>query len=325
MTTPPQEFLEFSKRLGEDFSLVQGAGGNTSCKHGGVLYVKASGTRLSQAGQEDIFARLPVETPPLKETFPFDGALKPSIETSIHLLLPHKVVAHVHAVNAIAVSTLSNANDLLAEALEGVSWSLTPYRKPGLATAREICKALPRHSAQDPLVIILGNHGLVIGGDDCPQVERTLAEVESRLAACNRATKAREPDLRLVEAARPSGFTPAQRAEAHRIALDETALKIASGGTLYPDHVVFLGRGVSVWDDDAKPPDISRARLVVKPGIGAYLPDDAPYAAHEMAGALGLVALLISEPGKVHYLSHDDETALLDWDAEKHRQNLNRI
>lgn len=322
-TTPDHEFVDFSKRLGEDFTLVQGAGGNTSYKDERVLFVKASGTRLAQANEKCIFARLPIGTPPFREKFPSDGDLKPSIETSLHLLLPHKVVAHAHAVNTIAVSTLAHAKELLAETLSDLPWAFTPYRKPGVATAHAVAEAIADHAKRDLIIIILGNHGIVVGGQDCRKVEMTMREVESRLAACNRTPELIDPDMRMIQDACPSGFAPVQQPEAHWTALDETALRIATGGTLYPDHVVFLGRGVSLWKDQAMTPDISRSRLVIKPDIGAYVPEEAPYAAHEMAGALGLIASRIADPDTVKYLSHDDESALLDWDAEKYRQKLN--
>ncbi len=47
--TPPFELIELSARIGHDIDLVQGAGGNSSAKEGGVLWVKASGTWLAAA------------------------------------------------------------------------------------------------------------------------------------------------------------------------------------------------------------------------------------------------------------------------------------
>lgn len=43
-----------SRRIGTDLSLVQGSGGNTSIKDGNVLWVKASGTWLSEAEEKNI-------------------------------------------------------------------------------------------------------------------------------------------------------------------------------------------------------------------------------------------------------------------------------
>ena len=43
-----------SKRIGNDLSLAQGSGGNTSIKDGNVLWVKAYGTWLSEAEEKSI-------------------------------------------------------------------------------------------------------------------------------------------------------------------------------------------------------------------------------------------------------------------------------
>ncbi|MFN5457452.1 class II aldolase/adducin family protein, partial [Bradyrhizobium sp.] len=100
---------EMSARVGRDMSMVQGAGGNSSLKDGDLLWVKASGTWLSDAAEKDIF--VPVLLPAALEALARDderiplaapGNLRASIETSLHALMPHRVVLHVHSVNTIA-------------------------------------------------------------------------------------------------------------------------------------------------------------------------------------------------------------------------------
>ena len=50
-----EELKSISTRMGKDKTLIQGPGGNTSLKEGNVLYVKASGKKLSEANKENIF------------------------------------------------------------------------------------------------------------------------------------------------------------------------------------------------------------------------------------------------------------------------------
>ena len=49
---------ELSAKLGNDLSLIQASGGNTSIKLDGKLLVKASGKKLKNALNEDIFVSL---------------------------------------------------------------------------------------------------------------------------------------------------------------------------------------------------------------------------------------------------------------------------
>ncbi|TIT17071.1 MAG: class II aldolase, partial [Mesorhizobium sp.] len=129
-----QALRVLSASVGADPLLVQGAGGNTSLKQAGVLWIKASGTWLMNAATADIM--VPVELSPLldavarkdpaaEKTAAFTLAelnphqLRPSIETTVHALLPQKVVVHVHCVETIAIAVQTNAEALLEERLRG--------------------------------------------------------------------------------------------------------------------------------------------------------------------------------------------------------------
>ena len=63
------ELAAFSAELGSDPEQVQAAGGNTSLKEGGRLWVKASGLWLADALTRDIFVPVALE-PVLPESRP---------------------------------------------------------------------------------------------------------------------------------------------------------------------------------------------------------------------------------------------------------------
>ena len=159
----PAELIAFSARLGCDETLVQGGGGNTSLKSGNDFWVKASGTWLAQAETRDVFVRLPLarvrtlmagaDAEPALAALAGPDGLRPSIETSLHALLPHAVVAHVHSVNAIAWAVRPDAEQALARALEGLSWAWVPYRRPGLPLTDAIRAAVLEDEGYDVDVI----------------------------------------------------------------------------------------------------------------------------------------------------------------------------
>ena len=97
------ELKFLSAKLGSDPLLVQAAGGNTSIKHHDTMWIKASGTWLKDAATKDIF--VPLHLRELKAALADDSAacencldfidrernkhnLRPSIETSVHGLMP---------------------------------------------------------------------------------------------------------------------------------------------------------------------------------------------------------------------------------------------
>ncbi len=181
-----QRLKEVSARIGCDMTLVQGAGGNTSVKDGDVLWVKASGAWLSEANKRDIF--VPVDLPGALraleqgiEKMPVAdpaATLRPSIETSLHALLPHRVVLHVHAVNTIAWACCLGVEQEIAKRLDGLAWAPVLYRRPGLPLSQVVAETLTQRK---PDVLILGNHGLLVGAADCAGAEALVHEVERRL------------------------------------------------------------------------------------------------------------------------------------------------
>lgn len=134
-----KDLIELSVFLGNNLDWVQGAGGNTSVKDNGILWVKASGYWLSDAQNNNIFTpldrqavldKIDQEIEDLSSAQILEKqyhSLRPSIETTLHALMRHKFVAHVHSVNVIAYAVLKNSIKILNENLEGISWLWVPF------------------------------------------------------------------------------------------------------------------------------------------------------------------------------------------------------
>jgi rhamnose utilization protein RhaD (predicted bifunctional aldolase and dehydrogenase) len=317
-----QTLIRYSARWGSDLELVQGAGGNTSVKDRDTLTVKASGKPLSRAENEDIFVSLPLsdaramaDGAPAPATPP--GALRPSIETSLHAVIPQAVVTHLHMVDAIAYAVRQDAKSALTKALDGMSWAFVPYVKPGVGLAQAVRGAV---AGREVDVVILGNHGILFASESCHAVDALIANVRLRLSVMARTGVA---DLdRLATIGERLGLEPARLPEAHLAALHPRSLSFATSGSLYPDHPVFLGRGARVQDPDAALDTTAETALHLVPGVGALLAPGLPDTAHEMAACLGLVASRIDPAAKVRPLTRAEEDELLNWDAEIYRRSL---
>jgi len=96
---------------------------------------------------------------------PAERYTRASIETAMHAVLPHRVVLHVHSVNTIVWAVRQDARVQLEHQLDGLRWQWIPYVPSGLPLAREIERV--SSAPLTPTSLVLGNHGLVIGGDDC--------------------------------------------------------------------------------------------------------------------------------------------------------------
>lgn len=340
MQTPDLQPLNFlAARVGRDPSLVQGPGGNVSLKDGGTMWIKASGTWLAHALEKPIM--VPVDLPALRAGLLADdpdaeacvayvrndlnpSGLRPSIETSVHALMPQRVVVHVHCVETIAWAAQRNAAEALAGLLAGLRWRFVPYGKPGLSLAR----AMRAAAVQEADVVVLGNHGLVVAADSPAAASDLLDAVVERLRRPVRAAPAAQL-AHLQRLARDTDYEAPDDAALHPVGTDPQSLAAARAGSLYPDHVIFLGPGiVALEDGETVVEAVRRARrptlpLLVVPSAGVLIRRDATAGARALAQCLSdVTARLGATPLAV--LSAADEAALLDWDAEKYRQALDR-
>ena len=338
---PPAELTELralSRRLGVDLTIVQGSGGNISVKDGDVLWVKASGTWLIDAETQDIL--VPIDLLAVKKTLRSGGSefndavlrgtLRPSIETSLHSQLSHRIVVHVHSVNAIAWSVQAGAIERLRDQLLGVDWRYIPYAKPGASLTTEVARVLGEEPGE-PKLLVLENHGLVLGGDDCAAVETLLADVESRLQIAERKTA--QPDIRQLEKsiADLAEWRLPTFPDIHRISLDTGAIKVATGGVLIPDHAVFLERRVPICES---PGDVVKTIsqyettfgeqpdwMIVR-GTGVILSKRIGAAGEDQLRGLAMIALRIPDGAVVRFIDEDAVDDLRVWDAEKYRKQL---
>jgi hypothetical protein len=154
----------------------------------------------------------------------------------MHAVMPHRVVLHVHSVDAIAWAVRQDAPVQLTHRLDGLRWQWIPYVPSGLPLAGEIEKALSACSATN--VLILGNHGLVVGGDDCGVVEDLLSQVQQRLALCQRQAGP-TAYAALAEMTDGSSWRLPDDDEIHSLATDAISRAILSRGLLYPCQLIF--------------------------------------------------------------------------------------
>jgi rhamnose utilization protein RhaD (predicted bifunctional aldolase and dehydrogenase) len=333
---------KLSAALGVDPTRTQGAGGNTSIKQDGVMWIKASGTWLADALAQDIMT--PVRLDPLRKAIADGdpraaaavdfvdaqlnaGGLRPSIETSVHAIVPSPVVVHIHCVNTIALAVRRDGESLVRERLRphaDVALAFIPYRKPGLPLAHAIAERL----TEDTNVVVLANHGLVVAGETVVEVADRIEGVCEALSSPARASPQADTE-KLASIVEGSEYRLPHDVAAHTVALDPKSLAIAGLGSLYPDHVVFLGPGLveaSIDGGRLRAPLESRRPplMMVLPGLGAVLHHSASNNAHAMARCLADVAARITEEAPIRVLTSAEEQELMNWEAETYRQSIGR-
>ena len=149
----------------------------------------------------------------------------------MHALLPHRVIVHVHSVNAIAFAVREDGPALVSQRLAGLRHAWVPYARPGVPLTRSVQAVMP----QEPDILLLGNHGLVLGALTVGDAEALLTMVEARLALPERPLlPANLARLAALATASDGRFRPAFLAEAHAAATDPTSFRLAGRGHTLP-------------------------------------------------------------------------------------------
>lgn len=320
-----EKLMRLSAKAGADPLLVQGPGGNTSIKQDEVMWIKASGTWLKDATARQIFVPLDLQSlaaalhkddPRCESCTDFiktdlnTGALRPSIETSVHGLMPQRVVVHVHCVSTIAWAIRQNAEVSLQRLLRDFASSFIPYARPGLLLSR----AIRQHMVAGSEVLVLGNHGLVVAAESVDDAAELLAAVTKAISLKPR--DAAPPDAaRLLQMAEGTDYVLPRDADCHAVAMDEWARDHAANYVFYPDHVVFLG--------DRLPADpASAAPAILVPDAGVLVRNDAKPAVEPMLRCLSDVFRRVPHDAALKPLTPSQIDALVNWDAEIYRQTL---
>ena len=108
---------------------------------------------------------------------------RPSVETSLHDLIPRKFVVHLHPtiVNGLMCGV---EVDKYVEQLFGEKALYIPYTDPGYILFKEIEKQMQKHremTGGDPEIILLQNHGIFVGADTNAEIRSIYEEVFSIL------------------------------------------------------------------------------------------------------------------------------------------------
>jgi len=209
-----------SQLIGVEPDLVLHGGGNTSLKaltknifdeEIPALFIKGSGIDLATI-QPDGFAALDLD--PLKRLRNLcalseadmsnqlwlhrlnPAAPSPSVETLLHVFLPHRFIDHSHADALLCLSNQPEGETLLREAV-GDAVTILPYIMPGFPLAMQVALAFEKRP--NVTGIIVAHHGLFTFYDDA----RTAYENHIAIvSACERFLKARRPKCLLTPAYR---------------------------------------------------------------------------------------------------------------------------
>ncbi len=266
-----------SRLLGREPSLVMHGGGNTSVKAlvkdffqdtQEVLYIKASGWDLATIEAEGFAA---VRLDALKRMATFSElsdaqmvvgqraaminphAPNPSVEAILHAIIPHTFVDHSHTDAVVTITNTPKGASLIKE-IYGNRVLVVPYVMPGFVLAKKVYEMTRDLNWSKCEGIVLLNHGLFTFGDDAKtsyenhirlviEAEKFIAKKRIKIASA----KAGSEELltlskirKAVSVALGAAVIADLRNDAGSVGFSKLpdVGKIATRGTLTPDHVI---------------------------------------------------------------------------------------
>jgi len=381
MTTPADNpalapLLALSRRVGADPRYVIAGGGNTSVKDGDTLHVKASGTSLENADADSFVALdLPALHTVLDRVMPVAGTdereaafkdailaarlhpeknQRPSVECLLHALLPGRYVVHTHPTWINMALCARNAMGAVPRLFGPDAWYL-PYTQPGAVLADRLRSDLTRRAPVDSPTVFLGNHGLIVSGDDSEELldrtEALGAPVRDRVGAVPEALPG-DPPPALADAFAESVcdlmrevFGARCDYQAHAVDTSLAILslthrpegrRLAEAGPLTPDQIVYC-RSFPLWlPTDCREADDCRAaleayrdrhglppRIVLAEELGLMAFGASPREA-ETAAAVYADAAMITH-GSAYFggprsLDADERSFIENWEVEHYRR-----
>jgi len=154
----------------------------------------------------------------------------------MHAVVPRLATIHVHSINTM-LGRYERMGRRIWRSACGTALEWIPYVGSGLPLAREVEKTFS--NSPDTEILVLGNHGLVVCGEDARAAEELLYQVEKRIA--------NEPGGHLSPTAPYATYNPrigmvfARLEAVHALSTDAISRTILVEGILYPCQAIFLG------------------------------------------------------------------------------------
>ena len=327
------ELKILSYNMGQNKNLVQGPGGNTSIKIGHKIFIKASGKRLNQALNENIF--IPLDLDHVLETFENHNKyqqnlelkpliktnLKPSIETFLHALMPFKVVLHSHPIDIIAATVMEGFRKNFETILKDIEWDIISYQRPGYPLAESIKQSISNNKSN---VLFLANHGLIVGADNINEAEKIQKYILQKLKIFPR--KINHPNKNnLREICRKIPNSKLPRLDIiHTLGCDPNSFYLSKKNPLYPDHIVFCGYKPKIFKKEKFCLDeLKNFSYIIVPDLGVVLLKEKCELLELMLETQAEIFLRLDIKKRINFLSNKECDYLINWEAEKYRKKIN--
>lgn len=304
-----KDLIHISRKYGSDPSHIIAGGGNTSIKRGGRLWIKASGQALATIDESGFLEMRMAEVLGILERTdwsrdrderedqivqvllnarvnPPSPNMRPSVESTLHALMPQTFVLHTHGELANGI-TCSKQGEKAFRSLplpKSIHPVWIPYVDPGMPLAQTLEKAIKEYLHQKgvaPNCVFMGKHGILTAADTAEEADRMMRSIDQAIAKIIRQkASGKKPSPVRYDPSVEAAVIPALRSQLpdpgwliRRIeepALDRIlSAALAEQPCLLPDQVVYCGT-FALWIP--KPPSMApdAVRETVRKALERY-------------------------------------------------------
>lgn len=343
-----KDFCRISRYAGMREDLVQAGGGNSACKTSeDRMLIKASGYQLADVSETNGYA---IVNPRLirlaflecdniddmtekasKQLLneAFISGERPSIETFLHSI-SGKYSLHTHPIVVNAITCQADGENVISKLFPDAL--IVPYETPGIKLAKVYFKAYKKYKVmhpQDPQVVFLMNHGLLVSADTADEVISLTEEVTSKIEAYLEVDFSSYHSASYISTIYKDGIV-------WKVTDKNVLDAYQRMGRIWdpcfcPDCVVFLGKkmysinGSEIdWEDLKQFVLENGYPIIVAYRDSLYIHAVSVKKAMEIQSVLSFSAQVsLWNLGKqVNLLSESERNYLLNWDAEKYRKNI---
>ena len=324
-------------KISKDRLIIQGAGGNVSWKTENHLWIKLSGAWIGEIYDKDIFGSIQrdkLDNLINQEIFDVAPSLmdqegaRPSIEVMLHAIINKRFVFHLHMVEVIA--TLINNPEMLSARLKknNLNAQTIAYCKPGEELAKAIYQAMKIQPETD--MLCLENHGVVLFSDDINEIESQITLLKKICEKKKFKNMTISPQKNISKNIVNTQYELLEDSKVNLLILrDDIYSELDNLWPICPDHLVFLGPRPYLYDNLEQLKDFLTQSF--KPPL-VFIKKQGIYFNVEIFSKIHFIQLQcftdillhLDHLNNVPVISKNEIQKLLNWDAEKYRQQMNQ-
>lgn len=334
---------------------IQGGGGNTSAKNKETLWIKPSGTTLSEL-TEDMFVamdrqklgklfetEMPADSSAreaavmelmMAAMYPYSSG-RPSVEAPLHDTLEATFVVHTHPQLVNGMTCANNGAEVCKRLFPEALW--VEYVDPGYtlcSVIRDRIKDYVASKGHQPEMVIIENHGIFVASNTAGGIRKIYKTVMNSL---RKEYKKEKVSPHLEVGVPPSASLKEEVTKVLQKAMGKEAeavcasgaFKVASG-PLTPDHVVFMKSYPLVGDPTAKTLTAFKTQhgyfpkvISVKDGVFTVGPNEKnSELTMRFAKDGALVEQLANGLAGVKFMSEKAREFIENWEVEVYRQKV---